>query len=174
MKTCSKCAIIKEETSFYTRGDGSGLLCSWCKDCNRECAKELRHRNRRMGLCRCGRVKITGKQHCEHCRQLAARTTKRRSGAQRKNLRKTRNEAIAAYGGKCRCCSESEFLYLQFHHVNGDGATHRKAIGGNSFLLWWLKKNNYPPSIELLCANCHAAITAVGYCPHKQRLEVVA
>src|SRR5439155_12426082 len=41
-----------------------------------------------------------------------------------------RHAAILAYGGRCACCSEVEYDFLQLDHVNNDGGQHREEITG--------------------------------------------
>lgn len=76
--------------------------------------------------------------------------------------RKVKLEVIEAYGGRCVCCGEDRFMVLQMHHVNGDGAEHRREIGlpGGYVFYSWLKKQGFPKEgYELLCCNCHAVET---------------
>ena len=58
----------------------------------------------------------------------------------------------------CPCgCRISKLKWLTIHHINHDGAKHRKRIGissGYAFYLW-LKKNNYPPGFATVCYNCN-------------------
>lgn len=87
-------------------------------------------------------------------------------------------EIVAAYGGICTCpgCKVSEPEFLTIHHVNGDGAAHRREIfpsgtakGGFRFYLW-LKRHGYPQDgrFELHCHNCNCAKGFHGYCPHER------
>jgi hypothetical protein len=40
-------------------------------------------------------------------------------------------------------------------HINGDGHLHRGRVGGGAYGVWRdLKKNNYPPIMQVLCQNC--------------------
>src|SRR5262252_4538483 len=43
-----------------------------------------------------------------------------------------RLEMIAAYGGECACCGETEPVFLTLDHVNGDGAAHRRSMNSPS------------------------------------------
>lgn len=74
--------------------------------------------------------------------------------------------AMAAYGGKCACCGETEIGFLTIDHVNGGGAKHRREI--KNHIYGWLKKHNYPPGFRVLCWNCNCAIGALGVCPHRR------
>ena len=82
--------------------------------------------------------------------------------------RRVRAEAVEVYGGKCQCCGETEYLFLELDHIHGNGRAHRREIkrAGASYWRWW-RKQGWPPGLRVLCANCHAAITIQGACPHK-------
>ncbi len=57
-----------------------------------------------------------------------------------------------------RGCKVTEPAILELDHINGDGNSHRETIGKNSAVLYkWLIDNNFPPIIQVLCANCHDA-----------------
>jgi hypothetical protein len=117
-------------------------------------------KNRRAGLCRCGKARKDGFTQCEQCWKRC----KEYNREYRLGLKK---QAVVAYGGKCVCCGEGTFEFLEFHHINNDGAEHRRDNSERSSLYLWLKQTEYPQGIvQLLCGNCHAAKTAFGYCPH--------
>ena len=83
-----------------------------------------------------------------------------------------RTEALAAYGGRCACCGESEPTFLEIDHMRNDGATHRRAIGrGSKATYQWLKAKGWPTEgYQLLCANCNAGKARNGgICPHVKR-----
>jgi|SRR5688572_27083185 len=86
-----------------------------------------------------------------------------------KRAREIKAEAVAAYGGECRCCGETELAFLSLDHVNGDGKKHRQEIfGQKGGSMWaWAKRNEYPSSLRLLCFNCNFA-EHWGGCPHRQ------
>lgn len=87
---------------------------------------------------------------------------------------------IAAYGGKCTCCGETEPVFLCVDHVADDGAAHREAIGygrttdgrrrvgSGSIIIAWLVRNNFPPGFQILCASCNLAKQS-GVCPHQRQ-----
>ena len=80
-----------------------------------------------------------------------------------------RKQTIQIYGGKCVCCGEDKYEFLAFDHKDGNGNAHRKTIKASSELpfLRWLKRNNYPNMIRLLCHNCNQSRGFYGYCPHE-------
>lgn len=77
-----------------------------------------------------------------------------------------RDAAIKHYGGyKCACCGETEPKFLSIDHVNNDGGLCRRT---RKYSLYkWLKKNNYPPGLQVLCMNCNwGKMMNKGKCPH--------
>lgn len=148
------------------------------------------------GLCRCGRVRIEGRKSCEICtltKRSASRERNRRlrqlgmcptcggprdgrwvrcvrCTTEHANLsRRIKAAAIAAYGGKCRCCGETEQAFLTIDHTNNDGNQHRKMTPcGGDKIYRWLKKNDYPKDgFALMCFNCNLGRRVNGgICPH--------
>ena len=96
-----------------------------------------------------------------------------------------RTEAVAAYGGKCACCGEDRLEFLQLdHHTSLTGSAHRAEVrrnwsqkatwapggsgaGQNTYA--WLRRNGYPPIVQVLCANCNFAksMDKERKCPHE-------
>jgi len=82
---------------------------------------------------------------------------------------KLKIEAVAAYGGQCQCCGETELEFLTLDHVHGGGARHRRETKNSP---GWLvaKKEGYPPKYRLLCWNCNSsAFRGGGICVHQRR-----
>lgn len=80
-------------------------------------------------------------------------------------------EVFAAYGNKCSCpgCNIADPRFLTLDHVNNDGAQHRKKVKSGTQVLLWAKRNNFPPSLRLMCWNCNCARQwNDGICPHLQ------
>lgn len=65
-----------------------------------------------------------------------------------------RESVVSHYGGKCRCCGETDIDVLCMDHINGGGEQHRKEIPA-SRLYRWLRDNNYPDAFRVLCLNCN-------------------
>jgi hypothetical protein len=97
---------------------------------------------------------------CPHIQPPIESTNKRQ-----RQRRRQRQRTIEQYGGECKCCGESNWAFLEFDHVNNDGAQHRKELSGQK-LVPWIIKNNYPDTIQLLCSNCNKAKGLYGGCPH--------
>lgn len=68
---------------------------------------------------------------------------------------KIRREVINAYGGKCVKCGFNDIRALQLDHVDGNGTKHRKYVSVR-MLMFWLKRNAFPKTFQLLCANCNS------------------
>ena len=80
----------------------------------------------------------------------------------RERYRKTRDEVIAHYGGKCYCCGirQREFLGIDHSLVETDSN-----FRSGSRLIIWLKQNNFPAGFRVLCHNCNSSLGFYGYCP---------
>ncbi len=92
--------------------------------------------------------------------------------ASRAQNQRVRREAIEAYGGKCKCCGETEWQFLTIDHEKG--ANHPMYAGiprtGHEFY-WALRNEGYPrKGFRLLCWNCNNAIGHYGSCPHKAKV----
>ena len=96
-----------------------------------------------------------------------------RADANYKSLRQT---IIAAYGSKCACCGEDEFLCLTIDHINNDGAERRRNEHGRGPKFYrWLIANEYPSDFQVLCWNCNIAkYKNGGTCPHKERSTTIS
>lgn len=76
------------------------------------------------------------------------------------------------YGGKCECCGISQIEFLSIDHINGGGTKHRRAVrlmGTNYYR--WIRRNNFPKNLRILCFNCNQALGMFGYCPHKESIK---
>ena len=90
--------------------------------------------------------------------------------------RRTREELIREYGGKCVCCGEGEFKFLALDHTNGGGTRHRftgkdgTRIKSMRMIQSIVKREGYPKDgrYQILCHNCNSAKGFYGACPHTQ------
>ncbi len=92
----------------------------------------------------------------------------------RENKRKDRAELIADLGGKCACCGEDTYEFLQIDHINDDGHKHRYHEGkkytstGNRYSYISIPRlRDHIEELQVLCANCHNAKSFYGGCPHQ-------
>lgn len=90
-----------------------------------------------------------------------------RSRKNRQRIR-WREEIYSVYGDICDCCGETNPLFLTLDHVNNDGASHRKNLTKDPLALYrWVRNNNYPDTIQLMCYNCNMGKARnKGICPH--------
>lgn len=134
---CPRCAEPWTGTTHY---------CVTCTIWHRNRARQ-RHKDNKGNCTRClARPPAKGFAYCEPCLP--------KSRAASIKLRKKYQKAVfAAYGGKCSCCGNPNHRVLQLDHVHNDGAKHRREVVGT--MVKWAYLNNFPPTLQLLCANCH-------------------
>lgn len=148
-RTCTSCRSWKAASEFYINSFGN--LNSTCMECTRQWSKE--------------------KYHQEYKNDPQYRW--RMSENARRWRMDIREDVIAAYGGRCSCCGESEPEFLTLDHVNNDGAEHRRANAlSTGIKAWkWARDNQHPQNLQLLCWNCNCAKGIYGSCPHQDQQE---
>ncbi len=100
-----------------------------------------------------------------NCKYPTAELCKQAALKRQNNWRiQRRLKCIAAYGGCCTCCGETQPEFLAIDHIDGGGGQHRKTIGGG--IVAYLIKNKFPDGFRVLCHNCNMALGIYGYCPH--------
>lgn len=92
-------------------------------------------------------------------------------------LHQTRRKIIFThYGDRCKCCGESEPLFLAIDHINNDGGKQRRATtdGGKDMyrkLAKAITLGTPPKDLQLLCMNCNwGKYVNKGVCPHKAKV----
>lgn len=102
-------------------------------------------------------------QHREHCLEMA-RARRQRAIA----------DVIAAYGGKCQCCGETEINFLTVDHINGCTKDQRRQEAYHGDGMWGhLRRNNYPTGYQILCYNCNLGRALNGgICPHHDPIDI--
>lgn len=146
------------------------------RDQVRKAVAKVQAARRAAGLCAtCGGERAPRRKSCEACLRAGRERHKRPSAypRQRARYRRQRAAAIAAYGGRCACCGESEPAFLTIDHVNRDGASHRREMGTSVRIEEWLAKHGYPEGFQVLCWNCNLGRERNdGVCPHETPGEV--
>ena len=81
----------------------------------------------------------------------------------------TKAEFVAAYGGRCACCGETELVFLSLDHINGGGNQHRMSFSGNGGrkLLQEATAAGWPDIYRVLCMNCQFGTRYGKVCPHR-------
>lgn len=180
LKQCKQCQELKPHKAFQRykvkARPGKSYLRTKCKECYKEYRKTLPPSIASVDLygetivcIKCNKEKpktdflwnTTSGYINKKCKPCFAETNNLRERSQQH-----RKDCIQAYGGKCRCCGEAEVSFLTFDHVNDDGAEHRTKVSPGYSMYVWLKKNNFPNTIQILCWNCNYA-KRLGICPHK-------
>lgn len=76
-------------------------------------------------------------------------------------------EFVAAYGGRCGCCGETEPIFLTLEHMHGGGLAERRTIG-SAGILRRLRAEGWPQGdYRVLCMNCNIATKFARTCPHQ-------
>lgn len=109
--------------------------------------------------------------YCKPCELAVSRphqvSETGREGARRRAKRR-REELIAELGGECACCGENTYEFLQFDHVKGGGASHRRALGRSSLSTSDIRRAGME-NFQVLCCNCNFAKGIHGECPHQTK-----
>ena len=113
----------------------------------------------------CGKVKT--KNGCAFLQR------KKRDKKYVKNDRgKIKNQVLGHYSPnlECICCKTKGLSFLTLDHINDDGAQFRgkkQTFTGTAFY-HWVKRNNFPKNLQVLCYNCNnAKHWNNNICPHK-------
>jgi len=154
-KTCSICQRAKPTPEFKKDARRSYGASSWCLDCARIKGRQRYYRD-------VEKTRTKSRDHyLKHREERAARERGRRM--------QMRVEILSHYGNECACCGENRQEFLCVDHVNGDGSKHRKEVSngtsGTAFY-WWIRRNNFPEGLRLLCFNCNNVLVHHGICPH--------
>lgn len=87
-----------------------------------------------------------------------------------KRHEKLKKQVFAAYGNICECCKESDLHFLTLDHISGFVPEEHKKNGrrmsGTEFL-YFLRRENFPAGIRILCWNCNCSYGYYGFCPHQ-------
>ena len=180
-RVCTRCGETKPlETEFYpiksrTTGkshrDGQSGYIWECKACASERGKRKYRANRERIAAKAKEWRAKNKD------KMRAATARHRqkyperikeNGKLAASLRRIalKAEMMAAYGGACSCCGETNEVFLTLDHVGGGGAEHRKRVGPAVY--GDLKKRGWPKDgFRVLCMNCNWASRGGAMCPHE-------
>lgn len=132
--------------------------CDSCQEMKSASGKKTRVKRASMGMCpKCGKQpKPLINKWCEACLT-----------DQRTYQRQQRDALLRLYGGKCTCCGEDNFYFLNIDHVNNDGAQHRRQMGSHGASIRAILREGYKPDrYQVLCCNCNSAKEHYSSCPH--------
>jgi hypothetical protein len=169
-----KCPTHGETTGSRVKRQGRNSY-NQCDECRRERSRAYRRKNKE-------RLSEADKRwrnnNRERLKQRVDAYNKQYAASHREEIRQAsleyaralKHEVITAYGGKCACpnCPEALIDFLCIDHINGNGASHRKQLGGKR-LYRWLKQNGFPQdNFQLLCWNCNKmkGTGSLDNCPH--------
>lgn len=170
MRTCSICGRQCALAGYFRNKRSADGYQKHCKACHKRMAdawvqrniEKFREKSRRS-------VAAWRKRHPEESRKRAREHFAKHRVKYLKNNReryaRKRLEVIARYGGRCKCCGETESAFLTLDHVNNDGSQHRKVVRPGSLVTWIIRKG-FPKTIQILCFNCNCAKGFYGVCPH--------
>lgn len=97
------------------------------------------------------------------------------SAKSKRDQDRCKEQVFEAYGGyTCKCCGETEPMFLSIDHIHNDGATERKAglyRGSGTAFYKWLRKSGFPLGYQVLCMNCQIGKHKNGgVCPHQRKV----
>lgn len=174
-RKCDSCRQKDRESKQLLKKDGKCTDCqsinvmpnkSRCNECHKkreEGRKKRYQKAKEDGLCPvCTKINTGGKL-CEDCRKVWRTKTK-------KYRQKLKEEVFNAYGGVvCVCCGIKNINMLELDHINNDGSKNRKELfGKNSCAQFYftMRKQGFPPGLQVMCASCNKAKHINGVCPH--------
>lgn len=128
MKRCPNCQMEKDFSCFSSNKTRPSGLNSWCRECSKQACKKHYNANKSS------RIKDAADR--------------------REKQKKFLKEYVLSLDPKCQNCGESEFICLDYHHV--DPKKKKKNVSsiihcGHSFELL---KSELEKCI-ILCSNCH-------------------
>lgn len=132
----------------------------------REHSTKLRKQRVKKGLCTWGSC---GQKAAFKRGGLCGAHAAHQSALRKQYCVELKKEVFTQYGSKCSCecgCTESNFGLLTIDHIEGrKKMNHSRSMSGWT-LYCWIRKNNYPNSLRLLCYNCNCSRGHLGTCGH--------
>jgi hypothetical protein len=123
--------------------------------------RQTYHKRRAEGLCgKCGKTLDRQGSLCQACLVIVNAADK--LDANKRYREKLRTTVFEHYGNKCACCGEHRMTMLHIDHIEGGGNEHRAQISNGkrrsasgSETYRWIIKNDFPDTLQILCANCN-------------------
>lgn len=174
--------LARKESGLCTHcGKSPNNGTNYCDDCRRSAnEKEIQKRfiSESKGLCGiCEKILADeGYKTCQKCREKSIKWYYSNGGkeGQKQKIIKMKEIIFEYYGSKCACCGHDDKRFFTIDHVNNDGAEHRRRLTGSKrqgcglYTYKWIIQNNFPDTIQVLCANCNwGKRMNNGTCPHK-------
>lgn len=139
--------------------------------------KDWLKKRSQKGLCtQCGKtLQLQDNKLCQKCRERdrasskewARRNPQKAYALQKAYRYRLRENVLKHYGSKCVCCGETHIEFLTIDHKNNDGNEQKRFfVGYGTRFYVWIKRNNYPDDLQILCWNCNLAKAIYGVCPH--------
>ncbi len=136
-----------------------------CRRCGTPLTLANKYGRRQGGICiERQRAVFRGREPArrhEYWVRYRTKNSDRLAGLAHRSKQKLKAEVLPHYsnGTLARSkCGYSDIRALGLGHINGGGAEQRRngfgGAGGAKFH-FWLKKNNYPSGLQVLCMNCN-------------------
>lgn len=132
---------------------GGKARCPSCQGKNSSYQKARYQECRKDAVCYCCGATTEGTAYCSDCREI-------KSEKSRDYYRRLRASIIEAYGAECVRCGYDDPAALQLDHIEGGGTRHFKTDGPVN-VYRQVRDEGFPPTYQLLCANCNAKKGAV-------------
>ena len=135
-------------------------ICSWCGE-----AKVIDD----FYPSKFGLYRVAGR--CKSCCKQTAGTWQKERPEWKQRSRKSAYERVKGavfdhYGRSCKCCGESEPMFLSIDHVNNDGGGRNRQDRGYSMYRDLIMRG-FPDTYQVLCWNCNVGKQRNGgTCPH--------
>lgn len=149
VKICVRCGITKPLDQFTTTTQGGMGRTNDCRPCR--AASQVRRYQQKP---------------------LSERT---RPPEVHAAIARRHKEAVFNHYGKfCRCCGETNPLFLTVDHLEPIGTKNRYEKGQNK-IYSYLRQHGYPEGFQILCFNCNCGRARnAGVCPHQEGSQAIS
>lgn len=188
LRQCTRCELNKPLAEFFFHGGRPSSHCKLCEIAYRQDYRRLMRqetvmpKRAKVGIgvlkrCpKCDLWKVTGadfhsvQSWCKACaRECFLSRRAQVNEVARERDRRIVAEVVAAYGGRCACCGETNPGFLTIDHIKGGGTRERKTEGGRGSLPARVKQEGFPRDrYQLLCFNCNMGKATGACCPHQR------